>query len=126
MSLPKDPKKVVKKEGANIQEKFTNQEPGYINVAGETFFLDLQEEKDRTYDLTQLLFDPSVKGMIAFRSLYLDEDPSSKTPYGNFTQEENKRLITIYRSLFGASAGRGNKLAVPCDEKDKDLLIKSL
>lgn len=95
-----------------IKSTFTAKLPGYINVAGETFFL---SDDDTVFSAA--LVDDSLKGELAFRDLFLKP----------FTAEEQTTLRRIYSTIFGSSSIIGRKgLSVPCEEQEVDLLVKSL
>lgn len=99
-----------------IKSTFTAKQPGYLNIAGETFFL-LNDDEDKTI-FSVKLYDDSVKGDAAFNKLYMD--PS-------FTEDDKTKLRKIYMSVFGST----NYRSFPCvdkkpDENSKTLLVKSL
>jgi chromosome segregation ATPase len=95
-----------------IKSTFTAKQPGYINVAGETFFL---SDDDTVFSAA--LVDDSLKGELAFQELFLKP----------FTPEEQSTLRRIYSTIFGSSSILGRKgLALPCEEQEIDLLVKSL
>ena len=95
-----------------IQTSFTAKQPGYINVAGETFFL---SDDDTVFSAK--LYDDSVKGDLAFQTLFL-------APFNKIEQET---LRNIYRTIFGSGSVIGRKgLSLPCEEDEVDLLVKSL
>jgi hypothetical protein len=131
-----------------IQDEFSPEQPGQINVAGEVFFLNLPG--DEQTDITSSLYDDSVKGDIAFQVLFLGGLPIEEGGT-NFTKQEQDDVRRIFRAIFGPrqrilptksqllSMGRkaiGKKGVVipskepvfqlPCDDKDRDLMIKAL
>lgn len=96
-----------------IKTTFTAKQPGYINVAGETFFLSDDDESG----FSATLVNDSVKGDIAFQELFLKP----------FSAGEKETLRRIYRTIFGSGSIVGKKgLQLPCEDEEVDLLVKSL
>jgi len=132
----------------DIQDHFSLQQPGQINVAGEIFFLNLPGENTDT--ITSRLFDDSIKGDTAFQILFLGG--KAKEDGGPlFTRKEQEDLRRIFRAIFGpkesslptkaqlATVGRrltgksgiampikGEGLQLPCSMEDRKLMVKAI
>ena len=100
-----------------VKDSFTPAQPGYISIAGETFFLSLSGEESGDPTITEQLSDDSLKGDLAFQLLYLG-GPTETV----FKADEKKKLRLIFRSVFGLKS----KLGFPCQDADEKLMVRSL
>jgi len=90
-------------------------QPGYLNVAGESFFL--SGEDDEKNSMTSNLDDDSAKGDKAFQALFLE----------GFDETQQKDLRRIFRSIFGITSVPGAKgIALPCKKEELDLLLRAI
>ena len=100
-----------------VAESFIPYDTGYINVAGETFFLSMGTPIPESFQLT----DDSLKTDDAFQILFLGGD--SKT----FTDVEQKTLQRVIRAIFGTGLEPTKKgIRLPCKDEEVSLLVKSL
>lgn len=100
-----------------VAESFIPYDTGYINVAGETFFLSMGTPIPESFQLT----DDSLKTDDAFQILFLGGD--SKT----FTDIEQKTLQRVIRAIFGTGLEPTKKgIRLPCKDEEVSLLVKSL
>ena len=100
-----------------VAGSFIPYETGYVNIAGETFFLSMGPTEPGAFELT----DDSLKTDAAFDLLFLGG--SSKT----FTDAEKATLQRIIRAIFGAGKSMTKKgLRLPCNKEEGELLIRSL
>jgi len=100
-----------------VAESFIPYDTGYINVAGETFFLSMGTPIPESFQLT----DDSLKTDDAFQILFLGGD--SKT----FTDLEQKTLQRVIRAIFGTGLEPTKKgIRLPCKDEEVSLLVKSL
>ena len=100
-----------------VAESFIPYDTGYINVAGETFFLSMGIPIPESFQLT----DDSLKTDDAFQILFLGGD--SKT----FTDVEQKTLQRVIRAIFGTGLEPTKKgIRLPCKDEEVSLLVKSL
>ena len=100
-----------------VKDSFTPAQPGYISIAGETFFLSLSGEESGDPTIIEQLSDDSLKGDLAFQLLYLG-GPTEDV----FKADEKKKLRLIFRSVFGLKS----KLRFPCKDADEKLMVRSL
>jgi chromosome segregation ATPase len=108
-----------------VADSFSSSQPGYISVAGESFFLNLPT--DDTNTIESRLHDDSIKGDIAFQRLYLGDKSKEEDSKAPFTKQEQVDLRRIFRAIFGVGSGPTKKgISLPCSKKDLDLLLKSL
>ena len=90
-----------------VAGSFIPYETGYVNIAGETFFLSMGPRDPGSFELT----DDSIKTDTAFDLLFLGG--SSKT----FTDTEKATLQRVIRAIFGAGKSMTKKgLRLPCDK----------
>ena len=106
-----------------VADSFSSSQPGYISVAGETFFLNLPTDDSNT--IGSKLVDDSLKGDTSFQRLFLGDKPKEQDPKAPFSAQEQIDLRRIFRAIFGISKGPKG-IALPCSKKDLDLLLKSL
>jgi predicted nucleic acid-binding Zn-ribbon protein len=131
-----------------IQDEFSPEQPGQINVAGEVFFLNLPGQ-DQTNTISRM-YDDSIKGDIAFQALFLGGLPIEDGGK-NFTQAQQTDLRRIFRAIFGprqrilptvaqvTAVGRkaigkqgviipskASVFQLPCSKTDRELMVKAL
>ena len=100
-----------------VAGSFIPYETGYVNIAGETFFLSMGPTEPGAFELT----DDSLKTDAAFDLLFLGG--TSKT----FTDAEKATLQRVIRAIFGAGKSITKKgLRLPCSKEEGELLIRSL
>ncbi len=100
-----------------VAGSFIPYETGYVNIAGETFFLSMGDAEPGSFELT----DDSIKTDLAFDLLFLGG--SSKT----FTDAEKATLQRVIRAIFGAGKSMTKKgLRLPCSKEEGELLVRSL
>ncbi len=108
-----------------VADSFSSSQPGYISVAGESFFLNLPT--DTTNTIESKLHDDSIKGDLAFQRLYLGDKSKDEDPAAPFTKQEQIDLRRIFRAIFGVGSGPTKKgIALPCSKKDLNLMLKAL
>ena len=96
---------------------FIPYETGYVNIAGETFFLSMGPSSDESFALT----DDSLKTDTAFDLLFLGGTSNT------FTDAEKATLQRVIRAIFGAGKSMTKKgLRLPCNKEEGELLIRSL
>lgn len=100
-----------------VAGSFIPYETGYVNIAGETFFLSMGPTDTGSFELT----DDSLKTNASFDLLFLGG--SSKT----FTDKEKATLQRIIRAVFGTGKSMTKKgLRLPCSKEEDELLVRSL
>jgi predicted nucleic acid-binding Zn-ribbon protein len=108
-----------------VADSFSSSQPGYISVAGESFFLNLPTDDANT--LESRLHDDSIKGDVAFQRLYLGDKSKEEDKTAPFTKQEQIDLRRIFRAIFGVGSGPTKKgIALPCSKKDLNLMLKAL
>ena len=100
-----------------VAGSFIPYETGYVNIAGETFFLSMGPSSDESFALT----DDSLKTDTAFDLLFLGGTSNT------FTDAEKATLQRVIRAIFGAGKSMTKKgLRLPCNKEEGELLIRSL
>ena len=100
-----------------VAGSFIPYETGYVNIAGETFFLSMGPSSHESFALT----DDSLKTDTAFDLLFLGGTSNT------FTDAEKATLQRVIRAIFGAGKSMTKKgLRLPCNKEEGELLIRSL